>query len=791
MKYRRMKRWLSLILIMIVLTGSSVRGGVKVLAKENAVPQETVKVTTGQLADFFMKAATGYGKPAQRSEILEGMKESEEADRLQMLVLAGRAFDKLPKPEGNAEKTVPPVPDLSKVPEWAQDALKNLADGGILAASDLEDVSDGEKEGEDNFLEASAAMKDAEVIAARLYAAFGTNEKDDFYTAVNKKLLDTTEIPETGETAGGSGEVNDRTDKQLKELIDEIVNSGEDYPKGSPEQKIRDLYNNFENIEARNRAGIKPLKKYLEAVDKAGSFSELNAAIAMCVNELGNFANGLFPGLATTDIKDSSKKIMLLLTMTPGLAAGDYENPEKEEYKEYRAALVEQLVAVGESQEEAECHADKILELEQDVAQNMELPDGTGEFKEQNYYTFKTLDEMMPQARPSELMTAIGVKDTFEMQVLDDKMFSAYAKWVTEENLELFKSIEKIVLLSACSSYLSEDLAEQFGTGGIASGDLAVQNYLSEELGQLYVKRYFSPESKEEIEKMTNLMIETFKKRIERLDWMEDDTKKEAIKKLDSLTVLIGYPDEWQLSKAEIRGKEEGGSFFENAAACEVDRWKQQLKELGQPVDNRKFALAAYTVNAAANRNTNTLLFPAGILQAPFYDKNESFETNLGSIGSTIAHEITHMFDDGGAQFDSQGNLRDWWAEEDYKHFKKLCKNVEEFYEGYEALPGIKADGQETLSENIADMGGIACGLEILSGMEDPDYDAFFRSYANQWLRVADYDTLLETAQSDMHAPNNLRCNRVLSNFQEFYDTYDIKEGDGMYVAPEDRINIW
>ena len=511
----------------------------------------------------------------------------------------------------------------------------------------------------------------------------------------------------------------------------------------------------------------------------------------MSVNELGTFANGLFPGIPTTDTKDSSRKILLLMTMTPGLEKGDYGQPEKEEYKEYRASLVEQLLAVGESQEKADYYADAILKLENDIIQNIEEQDDSGQVKEQKYYTLKKLDEMMPQAKPSELLSAIGVKDSFEMQVLDDKMFLAFAKWFTEDNLGLFKAIEKVVLLNAYSPYLGEDLAERFGATYLTSGDIAVQTYLSEELGQLYVERYFSAESKEEIKKMTEMMIETFKKRMERLDWLEENTKKEAIKKLDSLTVLIGYPDEWQLSEAEIRGPEDGGSLFENAAAFEVEKWKRNLKELEEPVDNGKFALAAYTVNAAANRNTNVLLFPAGILQAPFYDKDASFEANLGAIGSTIAHEITHMFDDGGAQFDSRGNLSDWWAKKDYEHFRMLCKKAEEFYDGHEAAPGIKVNGQETLSENIADIGGIACGLEILSNMENPDYDAFFRSYAKQWLRVADYDTLLELAESDMHAPNNLRSNLVLSNFQEFYDTYDIKPGDGMYVAPEDRIKIW
>ena len=226
-------------------------------------------------------------------------------------------------------------------------------------------------------------------------------------------------------------------------------------------------------------------------------------------------------------------------------------------------------------------------------------------------------------------------------------------------------------------------------------------------------------------------------------------------------------------------------------AASEADKWQNMVKGLDEPIDPRRFPMAAFTVNAAASRNTNTLIFPAGILQSPLYDQNASFEANLGAIGSTIAHEITHLFDDGGAQYDATGTVRNWWTDEDYTHFQELCQKAETFYNGYEAAPGIPTDGKETLSENIADIGGIACGLEILSSRQNPDYDAFFRSYARYWIKVAGYDTLSELAQTDQHAPNILRANRVLSNFQEFFDTYGIVPGDGMYVAPEDRIVIW
>lgn len=794
MKYKKIKRILATLLIAASLAGCAVPSPEKKIPQETANTDETANATAGKLADYFIRASKSYAPSSERSKIMEGFHESDQATRLQMLVLASRAFGKLPAPEGNAKRIAAPAPDLSEVPGWAQSEFQNLADGGILAASDLTNASDGEQ-GEDatggSIMEEPVSMKDARIISARFFAVFGTELKDDFYTGVNLQQLNTLKIPEGSDTAGGSSLVTANTDEQLKNLILEIVNSKEDYPKGSPKQKIRDLYKNFEDVPSRNQAGLQPLQKYLDAVDDAGSFSELNAAIAQSVQELGNFANGLIPGIPIADAKDSSQNVLQLMTLIPGLAKNDYEDPEGKAYKEYRASIIEQLTAVGENKEDAARHTDGILKLEKDLADHMPEQDASGKIREPKHYTPQILDEMMPQAKLSELLLAIGLKENIKMVVFDDVQFAAYSKWFTEENLGIFKALEKIALLSGYSSYLSSDLAEKFGTASIPSADIAVQNFLSDELGQLYTKRYFPAESKAEVEKMVNMLIDTFKNRIRRLDWMSDSSKEEALRKLDSITILIGYPDKWALNNAEIKNAQEGGSLFQNIAASEAAKWRFQVKELDQAADPKRFPLAAYTVNAAASRNTNTIIFPAGILQAPFYDKAASFEANLASIGTTIAHEITHMFDDGGSQYDAMGNLRNWWADEDYAHFQDLCKGVEEFYDGSETAPGIRANGRQNLSENIADIGGMACALEVLSKMENPDYDAFFRSYARQWLKAAEYNTIKELAETDDHAPNKLRCNRVLSNFQEFYDTYGIKEGDGMYVPEQDRLKIW
>lgn len=797
-------------------------------------------LTLGTLADYFIKAADDYNPDADRAAVLEGFDETEQATRIQMFVLAGRAFGDLPTPTGNGKNTAPPPVDLTDAPEWSWSVLRSLSNGGVLAASDLglpelekasestdqeepsadlgetvvpetdettvsdadnmaddpaklsdaQSSSSGENTGNDK-MNSEVTKKDAEIIVQRFFQAFGTNLKDDFYATVNKGELDALELPDDGSTVGGSSAVAANTDKQLHELILEIVNSSEEYPQGSAQQKIRDFYRSVLALEDQGTAGVEPLRKYLDAVDAAQSYSELNAAIALAVNELGNLGNGLFPMLAVTDTQDSSRKVMQLMTLSPMFSKEDYEDPGNEMVQNYREDMIYQLMTAGESKEEAERLADGILGMEKALTEHASSAEDMNSLQSQaNRYTPASLDELMPQAKPSELFAAIGLKSDIRMQVFDDKQFAAYATWFTQENLELFKAMQKSALVTGFSKYLSQELAENLGyesgTPEEAANE-AVQSFLSEELGQLYVERYFPAESKGEVEKMVQKMIDAFKTRINRLEWMEKSTKEEAIKKLENITVLIGYPDQWDLNNAEIQES----SYFANVAASEVDKWKKMVEGLDKPVDPRRFPMAAFTVNAAASRNTNTLIFPAGILQAPFYDKNASFEANLGAIGSTIAHEITHMFDDGGAQYDSTGTVRNWWADSDFAHFKDLCKKAEEFYDGYEAAPGIPADGKGSLSENISDIGGVACGLEVLSTMKNPDYDAFFRSFTRQWLRTGNYETLAELAQSDQHAPNNLRVNRVLSNFSEFFDTYGIESGDGMYVAPEDRIVIW
>ena len=815
--------------MMAGLLAAAMTAGLPAACAPEKVKTEPVQaeqtVTVGEAADYLKTAADDYNKEVSRNELLKGIKSGtdDKATRLEVLVMVSRAFGELPEPKGNQKRLAPQEVDLENVPDWAREDLRNLNAGGVLAAGDLgffeelsgssvdglmlkeDEISSDQEDGgydiavgdetaggsaEETGREADAedaeelyntvTQKELETYCRRIYALFGTNLKDDFYANVNKSELENMELPEGQTEAGGSRTVAAETDEKLKALIQEIVESGREYGQGSHEQKIRDFYL---SILAPRTEGISPLKEWFDKINAAKTLSELRDVQIEVIKQLGLTNSGLLPVSLSRDLEDTDKKVLNISSGFMAMTLEDYKNPESSAHKAYRASLTEQLEACGETQEEAERLADTMISWEKEqIEGGMSEEEAADMNNYNNIYSMEELEDMIPELGAVELLTGIGFDPSIQVQITDVKAFGIMAEHMNHSQLPVLKAQMKLSLLQNNQSLLT-------GEGSEEEALEAVKDYLSTELGQIYVARYFKPESKAGMEDLVKQMVEAFKKRIRKLEWMEEDTRKEALNKLENLTVLIGYPDEWPESRTIIRSTQDGGSYFSNMVAIGQENLRAEVEN--QFSGDREFDLPAYMVNAAAGQQANVLVFPAGIMQAPFYDPEASTEENLGGIGVIIAHEITHMFDDQGAQYDSDGAVRNWWKDSDYEHFKKLCKKVETAYDGMEAAAGIPIKGRDTLSENIADIGGAACALDILSGIEDPDYDAFFRNYAKSWLLVADRDTTAELAASDEHAPKKLRVNQVLSNFQEFLDTYNIEEGDGMYTAPEDRIRIW
>lgn len=312
------------------------------------------------------------------------------------------------------------------------------------------------------------------------------------------------------------------------------------------------------------------------------------------------------------------------------------------------------------------------------------------------------------------------------------------------------------------------------------------------EVGDLYAKRRFSPENKADVEKMVKEIVEAYKKRIENLKWMSKEGKEGAIKKLETMQLKIVYPDKYKtwVDKNVIKTSGEGSSFIDNIVA--IKKWSANIEttKANTPVDRSEWGISPQTINGYYDHLTNDIVIPAAMLQAPFYDKDQSYAKNLGGIGAVIGHEITHAFDDNGSKYDEKGNLRQWWNESDRSEFNKISKKFIEYYGGFEAIPGHKVDGELTLGENIADLGGIS----VVSSMLSEDVNALkemYTNYAYSFASIISDDEIKEQIQNDEHSPNNVRINAALSSTEGFYKAFDVKEGDKMYVAPEKRVALY
>lgn len=464
------------------------------------------------------------------------------------------------------------------------------------------------------------------------------------------------------------------------------------------------------------------------------------------------------------------------------------------------------LVVSGEKESTAKALAEKIYEMEKVLASVSLDPHEQGDVnKYYNPYSIQQFDDMFKTVDMKQVLKSMKVDSADKVIVFDVKLAQKGAELLTDTNLNVLKAYSKVQLLMATGGLLSDefgDAANEFAatlygvTGEKTDQDIAVAkttSTMSGYLEQMFAEQHFSPEAKEDVEQMVDKLIATYEERIKSLDWMSETTKAKAIKKLDTMIVKIGYPDKWDttLDKVAIKTYDEGGSLFSNTFTVTKAYIDNTKAKLDKPVDRTQWVTSVYTVNAFYNALNNEITFPAGILQAPFYDINAKPEENYGAIGMIIGHEISHAFDNNGSAYDENGNANNWWTEEDFKKFEEKNQKLIEFYNAIEIIPGVLNDGQLTLSENGADLGGMAASLQVVSQMSNPDYKAYFESNAEMWKSTTTKEFAAMLSKNDVHSANKVRVNRTIVNFQEFYDTYGIKPGDGMYIAPEDRVSIW
>ena len=601
-------------------------------------------------------------------------------------------------------------------------------------------------------------------------------------------------------TAGGLYDLRALVSGQINALVMEVV-QGSGYTDGSREQKIQDLFRSAADMDRRNALGIEPLRPYLKLIDSAGNIREFNDALTKLQQELA--IGGTVDVILMTDTRDNKKKALHIHpTIMPSYTLEEYEDPANMYINAQLKLNKTLLMLAGYEEADAEVQAGATFALEQKLLPYMPSAEEFGDpDKSYKRASFDELQAMFPSLDMAALIKACGFQNPDDFILNAPDLLGAYSKLLTDENLELLKADARLSLLSVFVRDLSQNVMDAYNefntivTG--AAEDIRTPEELAAEqvnailgdyVDQLYVKRYFSAEAKADVERMVQSFIDNYKKRINSLNWMGEETRQRDIEKLDNMRFFVGYPDEWDnsLDSLDIDPADFFGNLTQSRKLTRAQMAAEQFAAI-----TPKMNLPASMVNAYYNQFNNTMAFPAGILQAPYYDVNADWEENLAGIGTIIAHEMTHAFDNNGARYDKDGNSNDWWTEQDYARFQELCERADDFYDGREAAAGITINGRQTLGENISDIGSMACLLDILSKKEDADYDVFFRAYAKSWLKASTRENTEFMAKYDEHGPGNLRTNRVLSNFQVFFDTYGIGPGDGMYVAPEDRISIW
>ncbi|WP_081210411.1 M13 family metallopeptidase [Salegentibacter sediminis] len=641
--------------------------------------------------------------------------------------------------------------------------------------------------------------------------------KDDFFRFVNGKWVDSTEIPEDQTTWGSFMELRQTTDADALALL-ESASTSDSLDPDSDQAKAVYLYKTIMDTVSRNELGIKPVKPYLEKVDAIQNKEDLQAFLT----EMQQYGGaGFFSFGVRADAKNSNQNAAYLYPSGLGLPDRDYyvadDADSKEKREKYKEHITKMLQYIDYSEEEASKAAATILEFETRLAEpqldKVERRDARNTY---NPMTVSELKNSVPALEWEKYFSEIGAKELDTIIVSQPKYMKALQDVFTQNNVEDWKTYLKWSIFNDAANALSTEIETanwEFYNKTLQGAqeqrprdERALQTInwtIGEALGKLYVEEHFPAEAKKQAEEMIANIIKAYETRINNLSWMSEDTKKKAIEKLGTTTIKVGYPDEWKdYSDLEIAGVEKNGSYFQNM--MNVSKWRtaDDMSKLGKPVDKSEWFMPPQIVNAYYNPSYNEIVFPAAILQPPFYDYKADAAINYGGIGAVIGHEISHGFDDSGARFDAEGNLNNWWTDEDLKAFEELGADLANQYSKIEVVDSVFINGQFTLGENIGDLGGVNAaydGLQIhLEENGNPGKidgytpeQRFFMSWATVWRTKMRDEALKNKIKTDPHSPGMYRAYVPLQNIEAFYEAFEIEEGDKMYVAPEDRVIIW
>lgn len=640
---------------------------------------------------------------------------------------------------------------------------------------------------------------------------------DNFFRYVNGSWLDKTQIPADKTTWGSFNELRQKTDKDALEILAE-ASKNPMYKSNTDQGKAINLYKTIMDTVGRNKQGLSPLKPYLAKINAVKNTKDLEALMIEMdpIGGIGFFGVGI-----GSDAKNSNRNVINVGPGSVGLPDRDYyvseDKDSKEKREKYVLHVTKMLQILGEKPAKAKTDADKILALEIAMSKpRFDRVERRDRRKSYNPMTVADLQKLTPSINWKNYLTKIGLPKADSLIVSQPKYMTSLEAIFKENKVEDWKAYMRWTLLNRSAGRLSTSLTkanwEFYGktlTGAVKQTPLnesalqVINGATGEALGKLYVEKKFPAEAKVKAEKMIKNVFIAFENRINNLPWMSAETRVSAIAKLRKSQVKIGYPDKWKdYSALTLKSPEEGGTYFENS--MNISRWrnKEDIDKLYKPVDKTEWGMSPQTVNAYYNPSYNEIVFPAAILQPPFYNYQADEAVNYGGIGAVIGHEISHGFDDSGSRYDADGNLKDWWTADDQKQFAALTGALADQYSALQPLPGTFVDGKFTLGENIGDLGGINAaydGLQIYlkengsPGLIDgftPE-QRFFMSWATVWRTKMRDEAVKTLVKTDPHSPGMYRAYVPLLNVDSFYKAFDIKPGDGMYIASDKRVKIW
>lgn len=628
--------------------------------------------------------------------------------------------------------------------------------------------------------------------------------KDDFYEAVNAEWLAQAQIPSDAPEVSVFSEMGDQVQEILKADFEAMLDGEMDVPEDLVD--FIELYRLASDYETRDALGAEPLKPYIERIEAIDDMDALRESLPEMI------LDGLplpFTLGVMADLADASVNALYMGPCSLFLSVKDYYLDDATRtalqgvYGQMSQAL---LVMAGKTEEEAEEIVSQALAFDESLAAYnrtaQESSDTTASYNPQ------PLAELDGQVENFDLTALLGalMEDVPETVVVTDPIyFEALDELVNDETFPQMKSWMLVATVNAMAPYLSDDFRVQASAYSLAlsgatepvSAEEAAYNaamgIFGEDVGIYYGKTYFGEEARQDVQAMVEQIVAVYKQRLTENEWLSDETREMAIRKLDSMSIHVGYPDQaapmYDLFKTVPAS--EGSTLMENMAAFTRVSMEYNLGLCGEPVDRNQWPLTADTVNAMYTLTNNSINFPAAILQEPFYSLEQSTSANYGALGAVIAHEISHAFDPNGSKFDENGSLANWWAEEDLAKFDELSQAMIEEFDGL-PFAGGTVNGTLTVTENVADAGGLSCALEALKLVEEePDLEAFFTSWAKAWRNKSTEAYMNLKLTMDVHAPSKLRCNIQVQNIDDFFTTFGIEEGDGMYRAPEDRVSIW